>query len=116
MDEQLGAATAGAIRKDHAGVTLPDAVRLGLDLVVRQSGRGRPAPPREPRVPESPLTGREREIAVLIARGLSNKAIADRLTISPRTVDGHVERMLRKLDFTSRTQIASWVAASSAAR
>ncbi|WP_431929336.1 ATP-binding protein [Amycolatopsis tucumanensis] len=116
VDEQLGAATAGSIRKDHAGVTLPDAVRLGLDLVVRQSGRGRPAPPREPRVPESPLTGREREIAVLIARGLSNKAIADRLTISPRTVDGHVERMLRKLDFTSRTQIASWVAASSAAR
>jgi DNA-binding CsgD family transcriptional regulator len=43
---------------------------------------------------------------------MSNRAIAAQLTISPRTVDGHVERILRKLDFSSRSQVASWVASS----
>lgn len=58
----------------------------------------------------SPLTARERQVASMIARGMSNKDIAGALTISPRTVDGHVERILRKLDFSSRTQVASWIA------
>jgi len=54
--------------------------------------------------------------AQLIAEGLSNRAIADRLVISTRTVDGHVERILAKLEFSSRTQVATWatVHASSA--
>ncbi|WP_338422500.1 response regulator transcription factor [Amycolatopsis camponoti] len=60
------------------------------------------------------MTSREAEIAALIARGHTNKAIAAELTISPRTVDGHVERIFRKLDFTSRAQIASWVTAAHA--
>lgn len=58
----------------------------------------------------SPLTAREREIAVLVAEGLSNRAIAQTLVISPRTVDGHVEHILSKLGFVSRAQIASWAA------
>ncbi|EKT78249.1 LuxR family transcriptional regulator [Rhodococcus opacus M213] len=45
-----------------------------------------------------------------MAEGLSNRAIAESLVLSPRTIDGHVERILTKLDFTSRTQIASGVA------
>ncbi|WP_030442740.1 ATP-binding protein [Actinoplanes subtropicus] len=56
------------------------------------------------------LTGRERQIAQLLADGLSNREIAAKLVISPRTVDGHVERILAKLGFTSRTQVAVWVA------
>lgn len=56
------------------------------------------------------LTKRENEIAKLVAEGLSNRAIAESLVLSPRTIDGHVERILTKLDFASRTQIASWVA------
>lgn len=55
------------------------------------------------------LTIREREIAALVAEGLTNKEIASRLVVSRRTVDGHVEHILSKLDFTSRTQIAAWV-------
>ncbi|MDR7313589.1 DNA-binding NarL/FixJ family response regulator [Nocardioides luteus] len=55
------------------------------------------------------LTPREREVAQLICDGLSNRAIAERLVISVRTVDGHVERMLAKLEVRSRTQIATWV-------
>lgn len=56
------------------------------------------------------LTKREREVAALVADGLTNRAIAARLVISPRTAQGHVEHLLTKLGFTSRTQIAAWVA------
>jgi predicted ATPase/DNA-binding NarL/FixJ family response regulator len=56
-----------------------------------------------------PLTKRERQVAELIAEGLTNPAIANRLVISPRTAQGHVEHILAKLGFTSRTQIAAWV-------
>ena len=58
----------------------------------------------------STLTPREREIAALIARGLSNRAIADELVISQATVARHVANMLTKLGFSSRARIAAWVA------
>lgn len=53
-----------------------------------------------------PLTVREREIAVLAARGLSNKQIAERLTVSVRTVEGHLYRSSRKLGVSERTALA----------
>jgi non-specific serine/threonine protein kinase len=56
------------------------------------------------------LTPREREVADLIMRGLSNRDIAGRLMISPRTAEGHVEHILAKLSFTARSQIAAWAA------
>jgi non-specific serine/threonine protein kinase len=55
------------------------------------------------------LTKRERQVAELVARGLSNKQIAAKLVISQRTAQGHVENILSKLGFTSRTQIAAWI-------
>jgi predicted ATPase/DNA-binding CsgD family transcriptional regulator len=55
----------------------------------------------------SPLTRREREVAALVAEGLSNKDIAARLVISRRTAEGHIEHIMTKLGFTSRTQIAA---------
>ncbi|BAH52108.1 protein kinase domain-containing protein [Rhodococcus opacus] len=55
------------------------------------------------------LTKRERQVAELIAEGLTNRAIAARLVISPRTAQGHVEHVLTKLGFTSRAQIAAWI-------
>jgi DNA-binding NarL/FixJ family response regulator len=51
----------------------------------------------------------ELEIAELVARGLRNKDIAATLVIAQRTAEGHVERILQKLGFTSRVQIARWV-------
>jgi predicted ATPase/DNA-binding CsgD family transcriptional regulator len=57
-----------------------------------------------------PLTRREMEIAELVAQGLRNKDIASTLVIAQRTAEGHVERILQKLGFTSRVQIARWVA------
>jgi DNA-binding NarL/FixJ family response regulator len=57
----------------------------------------------------SALTPRELEIAELVALGLTNRQIAERLFISPGTVRIHVERILGKLGRTSRVQIATWV-------
>jgi predicted ATPase/DNA-binding CsgD family transcriptional regulator len=56
------------------------------------------------------LSKRELEVAELVARGLSNKEIAQALVISPRTAEGHVTRLLDKLGFTSRARVAAWVA------
>ncbi|WP_227531017.1 LuxR C-terminal-related transcriptional regulator [Microbacterium tenebrionis] len=61
------------------------------------------------------LSARESEVAALIAEGLSNPAIAARLVLSRRTVEGHVQRILAKLGFRSRSQIAVWDAQHSAA-
>ncbi|MER5744992.1 LuxR C-terminal-related transcriptional regulator [Streptomyces sp. NPDC002225] len=54
------------------------------------------------------LTRRESQVAELVAAGLTNKEIAVRLTIAQRTAENHVERILGKLGFTSRTQLAVW--------
>jgi DNA-binding CsgD family transcriptional regulator len=61
-------------------------------------------------IPLSVLTAREVEIALLIARGLSNRGIADELFISPATAARHVANILAKLGFSSRAQVAAWVA------
>ena len=62
-----------------------------------------------------PLTRREREIADLITRGLTNRQIAARLVISERTVDTHVGRILAKLGCTKRSQAAAIISAAAAA-
>jgi predicted ATPase/DNA-binding CsgD family transcriptional regulator len=89
-----------AARKVPRFTSVDDAISAVLD----------PEPAAPPAVKPSVLTGREREIVPLLADGLSNREIAARLVISPRTVDGHVERILAKLGFSTRTQVAVWVA------
>ena len=56
------------------------------------------------------LTPREQEVALLVARGLTNRRIAKELSISEHTVENHVHRILKKLGFSSRARIAAWVA------
>jgi DNA-binding NarL/FixJ family response regulator len=56
------------------------------------------------------LTPREREVAALVARGLTNRRVSAELSISERTAANHVAKILRKLGLSSRTQIASWAA------
>jgi len=56
----------------------------------------------------SVLTPREREVAVLIARGLTNREIGAALVIAEKTADAHVQHILNKLGFHSRSQIAAW--------
>ena len=58
----------------------------------------------------SPLTRREEEVAVLIARGMTNRQISEELSLSERTVHRHVGKILKKLELRSRAQIAVWVA------
>jgi DNA-binding CsgD family transcriptional regulator len=54
------------------------------------------------------LSPREAEVARLVADGLTNRQIADRLVISDRTAENHVQHILQKLGFTTRSQIAVW--------
>jgi DNA-binding CsgD family transcriptional regulator len=95
----------------HRGLELPaeDALAYALQQPPEE-------PPKRPSVPAVPggalLTPRELQVGRLLARGCSNKEIAAELVISPRTAEGHVERILTKLGFTSRAQVAAWVAAS----
>jgi ATP/maltotriose-dependent transcriptional regulator MalT len=82
------------------------AADLGLDFPAEA-----PAAAQSPTRPaRSRLTPRERQVAALVASGLSNKEIAEKLVIGERTAEGHVERILGKLEFRSRSQIASWQA------
>jgi non-specific serine/threonine protein kinase len=62
------------------------------------------------------LTSREREVAAQIAQGKSNQAIAAELFVGLKTVEAHVTRILSKLGFTSRAQIAGWAVAKGLAK
>jgi pimeloyl-ACP methyl ester carboxylesterase/DNA-binding CsgD family transcriptional regulator len=66
--------------------------------------------PPAPTAPAAELSRREREVAQLLAGGLSNREIAGRLYLSERTVDNHVHHILDKLGFDSRVQVATWIA------
>jgi DNA-binding CsgD family transcriptional regulator len=61
--------------------------------------------------PTGVLSVREDEVARLVAEGLTNREIGERLFISERTAQNHVQHILTKLDFTNRAQIARWVTA-----
>jgi DNA-binding NarL/FixJ family response regulator len=54
------------------------------------------------------LTPRQREVAALIAEGLKNAEIAERLVITPGTAANYVEQILRRLRLRSRSQVAVW--------
>ncbi len=58
--------------------------------------------------PRRTLTRRELEVAALVAQGLTNRGVAGRLCVSVRTVDTHVDHILTKLGFSTRTQLVAW--------
>jgi DNA-binding CsgD family transcriptional regulator len=92
------------------------AYRYGRELELTElvghaldEGRGAPDPAGGPK--GSHLTPRESQVADLVAQGLANHQIADRLVIARRTAEGHVERILGKLGLDNRSQLAAWVTA-----
>jgi non-specific serine/threonine protein kinase len=95
------------------GQAMPLDEAAAYALATDQSPLTEPSPAPAPpgpveRHPTSPLSGREREVAALIAQGLTNRQIAEQLVISEWTADTHVRHILTKLDFRSRTQVAGW--------
>lgn len=74
------------------------------------NGPWSPEPENAPQPVQSRLTRREAEVARLVAAGLTNRQIADRLFVSPRTAEYHVEQIRNKLGFHSRAQVAAWSA------
>ena len=79
-------------------------VRAILEFLGRRAGRTRPARPGRP----GELTARQLQVAALVADGLTNRQIAERLGIEERSAEGHVERIRLRLGVTSRAQVAAW--------
>jgi len=79
---------------------------------VRQRRRGRGGTPVPAGLASLGVTTREADVLTLVAAGMTNPQIADRLYISPRTVKGHLETLLRKTGSTGRTQLATLAAAN----
>jgi non-specific serine/threonine protein kinase len=102
---------AAAWAEGHA-LTFDQAVAEALALAVPAAPETGAAPTDQ--ASAEPLTRREWEIARLLARGESNRQIADALFVSVGTVTVHVHHILQKLDLRSRWQIADWVAAQDA--
>jgi predicted ATPase/DNA-binding CsgD family transcriptional regulator len=84
---------------------------LSVTALVGYALGQKPRRPAAPDADEPALTAREQQVATLVASGLSNRQIASQLVISQRTAETHIENVLRKLNFTSRAQIAAWAAA-----
>jgi non-specific serine/threonine protein kinase len=90
-------AVAGRMWKEALHLTVDDAIALAF-------GSTRPRT-----TSADGLSVREREVASLVAHGLSNKEIAGRLHLSVRTVESHIRHMLTKLGLVNRTQLANWM-------
>lgn len=84
------------------------AMTLEEALAYAESSTEPTSEPR-PRPRAGGLSRREKEVAMMVARGMTNRQIAERLVLAERTVEGHVERIRGKLGVRSRTQIAVWV-------
>jgi ATP/maltotriose-dependent transcriptional regulator MalT len=128
--QKLGGPVVDALVAEGEALSAYEAVAYALGLRDSQAGPPEPGPerpghagqngaevPAASRVRSLPglnasgvLTVRELEIARLIARGLSNRGIADELTISPATVARHVANIFAKLGFSARSQVAAWAA------
>lgn len=117
----LGAVRAGAsgyLIKSAAVAELVDAVRRtadgaavfspGLAGLVLGEYRRLETLPRDDRGAQPRLTPRETEVLRLVAKGLTARAIAERLTLSHRTVENHVQNSLRKLALTNRVELTRY--------
>jgi len=99
--QQVGARAAEALIRQGEAMDLEQAVATALAVTPTEYSALHAAP--------NPLSRREREVAALLAEGLSNRQIAERLVIAEKTAALHVEHILAKLGLHSRWQAADWV-------
>ncbi len=88
--------------KDGQTMTTAEALEYAL---------GGERPTKEVLTDQGPLSRREREVVTMVAAGMTNREIAQRLFIAERTAEGHVERIRNKLGVRSRTEVATWAVA-----
>jgi non-specific serine/threonine protein kinase len=105
----LTAQTSTAAFNNGQAMSLQEAIEYARASSPRASGVAEGTQP-IPAPAADPLTQREQEVAALVAQGLTNRQIASRLVITERTVAAHIEHILNKLRFASRTQIGVWMA------
>ncbi len=101
---RLGQSTYAACQEEGQGMRIKEMVAYALSKPFRRFNRA-PASEKEK---YQGLSKRERETAFLIAQGKSNREIAHLMTIGEKTAETYVTRILNKLGFTSRVQIATW--------
>ncbi len=107
------ASATGSLGRSRFDAEFRAGQELERDEAARLALHETPAPGAQGQGTDPGLLGqRELEVARLVAGGLSNRAIGTRLFISERTVESHVRNILIKLGFTSRAQIAAWVAST----
>ena len=107
---ELGEAAWEAAFAEGKAMTFEEVVEYALSMEEPDPST-RPIPRVPPTdEPVSSLTRREREVATLVARGLTNRQISTELSISERTASNHVAKVLKKLGLASRVQIVSWAA------
>lgn len=113
-----GDSTQAAVALAAARALIEESAATVTDVSLKETFQRRaiaiipPAPSLTPRQAAKEkyggLTRREREVAAVVVRGLSNQDIADELVISVKTVEAHITRILSKLGFSSRAQVAVW--------
>jgi pimeloyl-ACP methyl ester carboxylesterase/DNA-binding CsgD family transcriptional regulator len=102
---------AGRSHLPYAGDATAVAAAI-LEFLEPPAGTPRPVPPARP---AGALTARQLQVAALVAEGLTNRQIAERLGIEERSAEGHLERIRQRLGVGSRAQVAAWWARAEAA-
>jgi DNA-binding NarL/FixJ family response regulator len=97
---------AAAIRAAYTGEVYLDPAVAGIVARRMRTSRGRRDGDRDTEAALARLTARERDVLACVARGMSNRAIAEELGMAERTARTHVSNILAKLGLTSRTQAA----------
>ena len=105
--QALGAETTTLAWEAGRDMAAEQALDLALAATEAPTTRSN-GPPERSAQQVAGLSPREREVAALLAHGLSNRQIAQRLVVTERTVAAHIEHILNKLGFASRHQVGAW--------
>jgi non-specific serine/threonine protein kinase len=101
-------ATRAALSSAAASAAWEGGRALSLEQACAEAMQLQVAPAVRETDPVAQLSAREREVAALVAQGLTNRDIAERLVVSERTAENHVQHVLNRLGLRSRTQVAAW--------